>query len=171
MVTWTGRCTGRQAEWEIGSSGSAVELSSASSENDSHSWLPSKGVPHDGQGSLPAYLQCDIHTHTSSNRRAHIHLHTPTHTQSSAVSATRCMLSSLCRTHTKARISTIKLSAGQEAIPNHTPLSPSSPHHLIIIPLNSVAQILQDVTAVRSSVNALRQCYCFTALHRSDIRR
>lgn len=113
------------------------------------------------------------YTHTSSNRHAHIHLHTPTHMQSSAVSATRCMLSSLChtRTHTKARISTIKLSAGQEAILNHTLLSLSSPHHRIIIPLNSVGQILQDVTAVKSSVNSLHQCYCFTVLYRSDIRQ
>lgn len=113
------------------------------------------------------------YTHTSSNRHAHIHLHTPTHMQSSAVSATRCMLSSLChtRTHTKARISTIKLSAGQEAILNHTLLSLSSPHHRIIIPLNSIGQILQDVTAVKSSVNSLHQCYCFTVLYRSDIRQ
>lgn len=70
----------------------AVELSSASGENDSHSWSSSRGGTHDGQGLIPAHFHSDIHT--SSNSLAHVHLHTPTHTQSSAVSATRRMLSS-----------------------------------------------------------------------------
>lgn len=84
----------QEEEGEICSSGFAAELSSASGETDSHSWLPSKGVPHDGQGLLPAHHHSNIHIHTSSNRHAHFHLHTPTHMQSSAVSATRRMLSS-----------------------------------------------------------------------------
>ncbi len=44
--------------------------------------------------SPPPLTLTDIHTHTSCNRHAHVHLHTPTHMQSSAVSATRRMLSS-----------------------------------------------------------------------------
>lgn len=67
------------------------------------------------------------HKHTSRNRHTCVRLHTPTHTQSSAVSATRPMLGS--HTHAEARISTIELSAGNEAVPDL--YLRGSPHPLI----------------------------------------
>lgn len=80
------------------------------------------------------------HTHTSSYR--HVHLHTPTHIQSSAVSATRCMLSSHMHTraHTNTHTKTLKdqdfhhkiISRERSRIKTtHTLLSQNSPHPLV----------------------------------------
>lgn len=114
----------QREDWEIDSSGSAVDLSSASGENGSHSWLPSKGVPHDGQGSLPGPLP---HTHPVRDTRTFTY--TPTHVQSSAVSATRRMLSS----HTQQgqdfhRKNDLAMKPYRTTLPT---LSPNRPHHLI----------------------------------------
>lgn len=92
------------------------------------------------------------YTLSSSNRHAqactasHVHLHTGSHLLS--------VLRDACWVHTlsKARISTIKLSAGNEAIHNRIPLSPHSPHPLIILRLNvhyrSYDKIHWNVTVV-----------------------
>lgn len=105
-----------------------VELSSASGENDCHSWLPSRGVPHDGQDLLPAHRHCHIHTHPvrDTHTSSYTHLHTCSYLPSVLRDARRV------HTHNKARISTIKLSAGREAVSNHTLLSPIGPCLLII---------------------------------------
>lgn len=96
-------------------------------ENDSHPWLPSKGGPHDGQGLVPAHNHSAIHTHTHTNpvmdTHTHSNLHTPTHLMS--VLRDACWV----HTHNQARISTTKLSAGNEVTQNHTPLSP--PAHIL----------------------------------------
>lgn len=117
-----------------------------------HSWLPSKGVPHDGQGLLPAHHHSHAltytHTHTSSNRHTHIHLHTPTHMQSSAVSATRRMLSS----HTQRGQDFHHKIISREW--SHTePLSPKQPtssdKNVTKCTVSSFGQIHQNVTTAR----------------------
>ena len=86
------------------------------------------------------------YTLPSSNRHArtrtasHVHLHTCSHLLS--------VLRDACWVHTlnKSRISTIKLSAGTEAIPNHTPLSLHSPHPLIKFWLNYTIILMTKFT-------------------------
>ncbi len=112
--------------WEICSSSSPVELSSASGENDT------RGCPAEAQHMIgrarfqPTTTLTFTHTNPVTRTFTYTHLHTGSHLLS--VLRDACWV----HTHNKARISTIKLSAGKEAMQNHTLLSLYNPHPLII---------------------------------------
>lgn len=113
-VMWPERDTGRKAEWEIRSSGSAVELSTASGENDACD-SPAKTQDVMGKACFQsATTLTDTHTHPGTDMHTYAHLHICSHLLS--------VLQDACwvHTHNKARISTIKLSTGNEAKPHST---------------------------------------------------
>lgn len=109
-VMWPERDTGRKAEWETG--GWIIDCLWWKW----RLWLPSKDTGRDGQSLLPVRHRSERHTHThpGTDMHTYAHLHTCSHLLSALRDA--CWV----HTHNKARISTIKLSAGKEAEPHST---------------------------------------------------